>query len=107
MVYLLFVVGGGVILTADTVFDYTVSTGDYTVPFGLLTGLAFVIAGVASLVGATNRRRIRAIGWAGLFVGFILTFVVYYAGIGLLILTGIGLFTVVFDSSSQPSAESA
>lgn len=110
VLYLLLVISGGTILAADTVFDFTVSTGDYTVPFGL-SGLMFLGGGIFSLMEVADRQRTRAVGWFGLAVGLGLIIVVdgfvaqgpfiYYVGIAVLVLTGIVLFFMRSDSGQQ------
>ena len=111
VMYLLLVVGGGAILAADTVFDFTVSIGDYTVPFGLTIGFSFLVGGMFRLIKIAERRRTRVVGWFGLIVsvlifvvdGFTITgSLVYYGGVAVLVVTGVVLFVLnsEFDQRS-------
>ncbi|WP_154019043.1 hypothetical protein [Halococcus agarilyticus] len=114
---MLLVFGGGAVLIVDTVFDLTVSTDSYTVPFGLMTGFAFLVGGVFQLIEIANRRRTRAIGWVGLAIGLALAFVVdgfvaqgpfvYYAGIAALVGTGIALFSMFSGSNPEDRANAS
>ena len=73
-------------------------------------GFLFLIGGVSGLVGMIEQQRPKAVGLVGLFVGillfvfidgFVQSPLVYYAGIAILVVTGISLFFVRYSDQQN------
>ena len=111
---LLSVVVGGTAMAAGTVYDLSLSTMDYEFSIGAFAFLV-LLGGVSGLIGGVEQRRAKILGWAGLIVGLVLLFVVdglvalgpyiYDTGIMVLVVTGIGLFSMNSGSSRKQSAD--